>query len=190
MRLRVSCCRNVRPKRPTVRDFLGEGLRQIFVSNLLSSASLPWRNLSLIIWSRLLSRLKFLTLLLERNRGIQQRASIIKYIRNTLCPHLRGMILKSDLAARKRGLCEMLHQLQLVTHGTLNRAMVIGDVAVFPERGTASRVLNSSNGATHLSRRERRVPMLSYRKLTSLSRSTSLLMTRGETIPTHAQRCP
>ena len=54
-----------------------------------------------------------------------------------MCPHLRGMILKSDLAARKRGLCVLLHRLQLVTQGTLNPAMVIGDVATYSvERGT------------------------------------------------------
>ena len=64
-------------------------------------------------WSRLISRLKFLAWLVEGNRGIQQRAGIIKYMRKTLCPHLRGMILKTDLVARKRGLCEMFHQLQL-----------------------------------------------------------------------------
>ena len=41
------------------------------------------------------------------------------------------MILKTDLEARKRGLYELLHRLQLVTHGTLNPAVVIGDVAFF-----------------------------------------------------------
>ena len=52
-------------------------------------------------WSRLLSRLKFLALLVERNRGIRQGAGIIAYIRNTMCPRLRSMILKTDLGARK-----------------------------------------------------------------------------------------
>ena len=80
-------------------------------------------------WSRLLSRLKFLALLVERNKGIQQRVSIIKYVRSTLCPHLRGIILKTDLEARRRGLCDLLHR--LVTYGTLNPSVVIGDVAVF-----------------------------------------------------------
>ena len=35
-------------------------------------------------WSRVLSRLKFLALLVERNRGIQQRVSIIKYAKSTV----------------------------------------------------------------------------------------------------------
>ena len=70
-------------------------------------------------WSRLISRLKFLALLVERNRGIRQRAGIIAYLRSTMCPRLRSMILKTELGARKRGLCEVLHQLQLVTDGTL-----------------------------------------------------------------------
>ena len=82
-------------------------------------------------WSRLLSRLKFLALLVEHNRGIRQRTGIIKYIRNTLCPQLRGMILKTELEARKRGLSEILHRIQLVTYGTLNPSIVIGDVAPF-----------------------------------------------------------
>ena len=41
------------------------------------------------------------------------------------------MILKTDLEARKRGLCETLHRIQLVTYGTLNPSVVIGDVALF-----------------------------------------------------------
>ena len=41
------------------------------------------------------------------------------------------MILKTELGARKRGLCELLHQLQLVTDGTLNPSRVFNDVAVF-----------------------------------------------------------
>ena len=81
-------------------------------------------------WSRLLSRLKFLALLVERNRGIQQCVSIISHVRSTLCPHLRGMILKTDLEARRRGQCDLLHRIQLVTYDTLNPSVVIGDVAV------------------------------------------------------------
>ena len=95
-------------------------------------------------WSRLLSRLKFLALLEERNRGIQQRAGIIKYIRNAACPHLRGMILKTDLEARKRGLCELLHRIQLVTYGILNPSVVIGDVAQFHKEAHLA-VLSKSN---------------------------------------------
>ena len=38
------------------------------------------------------------------------------------------MILKTDLDARKRGLSELHHRLQLATEGTLNPAMVIGNV--------------------------------------------------------------
>ena len=95
-------------------------------------------------WSRLLSRLKFLALLVKRNRGVQQRVSIIKYVRNTLCPHLRGMILKTDLEARKRGLCELLHRLQLVTYGTLNPSAVIGDVAVFQKEAQHAVLSKSS----------------------------------------------
>ena len=48
-----------------------------------------------------------------------------------MCLRLRRMILKTHLEARKRGLCEVLHQLQLVTQGTLNPARVISDVAGF-----------------------------------------------------------
>ena len=46
------------------------------------------------------------------------------------------MILKTDLEARKRGQYELLHRLQLVAHGTLNPAVVIGGVAVFQKDGT------------------------------------------------------
>ena len=95
-------------------------------------------------WSCLLSRLKFLALLVERNKGIQQRASIIKYIRNALYPYLRGMILKTDVEVRQRGLCELFHRLQLVTHGTLNPAMVIGDVAVFQKEAEYAVLSKSS----------------------------------------------
>ena len=141
---------------------------------------------------RLLSRLKFPALLVERNKGIQQRASIIKYVRSTLCPHLRGMILKTDLEARRRGLCDLLHRIQLVTYGTLNPSVVIGDVAVFQKehstRCSASRALNSNNGATILSLKELRVPTLSCGKLTSRPRSTSLSTIREGMVPTRAQR--
>ena len=82
-------------------------------------------------WSRLLSRLKFLAVLVEHNRGIQQRTGIIKYIRNTSCPQLRSMIMKSDMEARKRGLSEILHRIEQVTCGVLNPSAVIGDVASF-----------------------------------------------------------
>ena len=75
-------------------------------------------------WFRLISRLKFLALLVERNRGIRQRAGIIAYLRSTMCPRLRSVILKTEMGARKRGLCEVLHQLQLVTDGTLDPARV------------------------------------------------------------------
>ena len=44
-------------------------------------------------WSCLLSLLKFLALLVGRDRGIRQRTGIIKYIRTILCPQLRNMIL-------------------------------------------------------------------------------------------------
>ena len=95
-------------------------------------------------WSRLLSRLRFLDLLVKRDRGFQQRAGIIRYLRNTLCPHLRSIILKTDLEARKRGLCELLHRLQLVTQGTLNPATVIGDVVIF-QKEAAYAVLGKSS---------------------------------------------
>ena len=48
-----------------------------------------------------------------------------------MCPRLRSMILKNELGARKRGLCEVLHRPQLATDGTLDPAKVINDVAVF-----------------------------------------------------------
>ena len=48
-----------------------------------------------------------------------------------MCPRLRSMILKTELQARKRGLCEVLHQLHLVTQGTLDPARFISDAAVF-----------------------------------------------------------
>ena len=54
------------------------------------------------------------------------------------------MILKTDLEARKRGLCELLHRLQLVTHGTLNPSVVIGDVAVFQKEAQYA-VLSTSS---------------------------------------------
>ena len=67
----------------------------------------------------------------ERNRVFQKRAGIIRYLRNTLCPRIRSMSLNTDLDARKRGLCDLHHRLQLVTQGTLNPAMVKGDVVAF-----------------------------------------------------------
>ena len=96
------------------------------------------------------SRLKFLALLVERNRGIQQRVGIIKYVRNTLCPQLRGMILKTNLEARKRGLYELLHRIQFVTHGTLNPSVVIGDVAVFQKEGQYAVLSKSSAEFRHV----------------------------------------
>ena len=59
-------------------------------------------------------------------------------------PHLRGMILKTDLEARKRGFCELLHRLQLVTYGTLNPSVVIGDVAFF-QKEAQDAVLSKSS---------------------------------------------
>ena len=46
------------------------------------------------------------------------------------------MFLKTDLDARKRGLCELHHRLQLVTQGTRNPAMITGDVVAFQKRST------------------------------------------------------
>ena len=96
-------------------------------------------------WSRLLSRLKFLALLVERDKGIKQRAGIITYLRNIVCPHLRSMILKADLEARKRGLREVHHQLQQVTQGTLHPARVIGDLAIFQKEAQHAVVSKSSD---------------------------------------------
>ena len=122
-------------EKPNQRNFLGRGSETKFRLKPVVQRIPPVEEHSVDqecrFWSRLLSRLKFLALLVERNRGIQQRTGIIKYIRNTLCPQHRGMILKTDLEARKRGLCEILHRIQLVTYGTLNPSVVIGDVALF-----------------------------------------------------------
>ena len=46
------------------------------------------------------------------------------------------MFLKKDLDARKLGLCELHHRLQLVTQGTLNPAMITGDAVAFQKRST------------------------------------------------------
>ena len=54
------------------------------------------------------------------------------------------MILKTDVKARKRGLYELLCRLQLVTHGTLSPAEVIGDVAVFQEEAQCAVLSKSS----------------------------------------------
>ena len=61
-----------------------------------------------------------------------------------MCPRLRSMILKTELGARKRGLCEALHQLQLVTQGTLDSARVSSDVAVFQKEAHYAVVSRSS----------------------------------------------
>ena len=61
-----------------------------------------------------------------------------------MCPRLRSMILKTELGARKRGLCEVLHQLQLVTDGTLDPARVIDDVAVLQKEAQYAVVSRSS----------------------------------------------
>ena len=106
------------------------------------------------------SRLKFLALLVERNRGFQQRAGIIRYLRNTLCPHLRSMFLKKDLDVRKLGLCELHHRLQLVTQGTLNPATITGDVVAF-QKDPQYAVLGKASVETMLSRRVRQGNMLS-----------------------------
>ena len=95
-------------------------------------------------WSCLLSRLRFLALLVERNRGVQQRASIIKCIRTKLCPNLRSMLLKTGLEARKRGLYELLHRIQLVVSGLLNPSAVVGDVAQFQKEAHYA-VINKSS---------------------------------------------
>ena len=62
-----------------------------------------------------------------------------------MCLHLRSMILKADLEARKRGLREVLHQLQQVTQGTLHPARVIGDVAIFQKEAQYAIVSKSSD---------------------------------------------
>ena len=54
------------------------------------------------------------------------------------------MFLKTDLEARKRGLCEVLHQLQLVTQGTLDPARVMSDVVVFQKEAQYAVVSKSS----------------------------------------------
>ena len=117
------------------KKFLGRGSETSFglkpVVQCISPGEEHFPDQECRFWSRSLSRLKFLALLVERNRGIKLRAGIITYLRNTMCPHLRSMILKTHLEARKRGLREVLHQLQQVTQGTLHPARVIGDVAVF-----------------------------------------------------------
>ena len=115
------------------RRFLGRGSKTTFRLKLVVQRILlgeeHFVDQECRFWSRLLSRLRFLALLVERKRGFQQRAGIIRYLRNTLCPHLRSMILKTDLDARERRLSESLHRLQLVTQGTLDPAMVFGVVA-------------------------------------------------------------
>ena len=62
-----------------------------------------------------------------------------------MCPHLRSMILKTHLEARKRGLREVLHQLQQITQGTLHPARAIGDVAVFQKEAQYAVVSKSSD---------------------------------------------
>ena len=101
---------------------------------------------------RLLSRLKFLALLVERDKGIKRRAGIITYLRNTMCPNLRSMILKTHLEARKRGLREVLPQLQQITQGTLHPARTIGDVAVFQKEAQYAVVSKSSDNFKQLCR--------------------------------------
>ena len=138
----------MRPNRLTRKDFFGRGSETNFrlkpVVQRIPPVQEHFVDQECRFWSRLLSRLKFLALLVERNRGIQQRVSIIKYVRSTLCPHLRSMILKTDLEARKRDLYELLHRLQLVTHGTLNPAEVIGDVAVLQKEAQYAVLSKSS----------------------------------------------
>ena len=85
-------------------------------------------------WSCLLSLLRFLALLVERNRGIQQRAGIIKRIRTKFFPNLWSMILKTELEARKRGLYELLHRIQLVVSGFLSPSGCGWRCCSIPER--------------------------------------------------------
>ena len=54
------------------------------------------------------------------------------------------MILKTDLEARRRGLCDLLHRIQMVTYGTLNPSVVIGDVAVFQKEAQHAVLSKSS----------------------------------------------
>ena len=132
------------------KKFLGRGSETSFrlkpVVQRISPGEEHFADQECRFWSWLLSRLRFLALLVERDKGIKQHAGIITYIRNTRCPRLRSMILKTDLEARKRGLCEVLHQLQLVTQGTLNAAKVISDVASFLKEAQYAVVSKSCAG--------------------------------------------
>ena len=54
------------------------------------------------------------------------------------------MILKTELEARKRGLYELLHRIQLVVSGLLNPSAVVGDVLQFQKESHYA-VLNKSS---------------------------------------------
>ena len=112
-----------------------------------------------------------------------------------MCRRLRSMILKTDLEARKRGLCEVLNQLQLVTQGALDPARVISDVAVFQKEAQNAVVRQLSADfqtmVPQLSREGRGwCPCFLAEGRRAPSRSTSRSTTTGETVPTRAQRCP
>ena len=52
---------------------------------------------------------------------------------------------ETDLEARQRGLCDICHRLQLVAQGTLNPAMVTGDVVVFQKEAQCA-VIGTEGG--------------------------------------------
>ena len=194
---KISCLSKCETESSERRRFLGRGSETTF-RLILDVQRIPpgedqFVDLECRFWSRLLSRLRFLALLVERNRGFQQRAGIIRYLRNS--PHLRSMILKTDLDAWQRGLSELLHRHQLVTQGTLNPAMVFGDVVAFQKRETRRSDWESKfriqTMVPQFSREGcSRCPcFLEEGRLTSPDPRHFQRQT-GEMAPTSAQRCP
>ena len=81
---------------------------------------------------------------LNATEGYRNELASSSTCRTMLCPHLRGMILKTELEARKRGLCELLHRIQLVISGILNPSAVVGDVALFQKEAPYAVLSKSS----------------------------------------------
>ena len=74
-------------------------------------------------------------MLSKREKGLRQRAEIIGNLRSVLCQQLETMILQTELNARRGGLRELHHRLELITQGVLYPAIVISDVVNPSKKG-------------------------------------------------------